>query len=277
VIPWFEFGFMNTAESELVARRPDWITQRKDGSKIWQEGEYRRVWLNPFHPEVQQFILALVEEIVTKYDVDGIQFDDHMGLPSDFGYDPYTIALYKKENQGKEPPANPKDPQWLRWRADKITEFMGRVFRTVKARKPYAIVALSPNSQQFSYENYLQDWLTWRRRGFVEELIVQIYRTDLQSYQNELMQPEIQEARMHIPVAVGVLTGLKNKPVPIDLVQQKTQIARDLGFAGVSFFFYETLWNLSNEPTDYRKTAFQSLFAPKVLRPTVFNGWIPQQ
>ncbi|EKQ71013.1 hypothetical protein OsccyDRAFT_1325 [Leptolyngbyaceae cyanobacterium JSC-12] len=275
VIPWFEFGFMAPADSELATKYPDWFTQRQDGSKIWMQGEYQRVWLNPFKPEVQQFVLALVDEIVSKYNVDGIQFDDHLGLGVEFGYDPYTVALYKKEHGGKEPPKDPRDPAWVKWRADKITEFMGRIHRTVKARRRSAIVALSPNSQKFAYENYLQDWHTWRQRGFVEELILQVYRSDLQSFENELMQPEIQEAKLHIPVGVGVLTGLKNKPVSMSLVQQKIQIARDRGFAGVSFFFYETMWNLSNESADYRKSMFQSIFAPTVTRPNIEAGWTP--
>ncbi|MBM0740567.1 family 10 glycosylhydrolase [Phormidium sp. CLA17] len=275
IMPWFEFGFMAPADSELVRRNPKWLTQRKDGSKVWREGEYDRVWLNPFKPEVQQFILNLVDEIVSKYDVDGIQFDDHMGLPSEFGYDDYTIELYKKENPGKEPPVNAKDPQWLRWRANKITEFMGRVFALVKARKPYATVSLSPNSQIFSYENYLQDWSTWRRLGYVEEILLQAYRTDPTGFISELAQAEVQEAKKHVPVAIGVLTGLKNKPMPMSIIEQKIQIARDRGFSGMSFFFYETMWNLSNEPSQERKSSFQMLFAPTVTRPNLVRGWVP--
>ncbi|MDX2239884.1 MAG: family 10 glycosylhydrolase [Leptolyngbyaceae cyanobacterium bins.302] len=276
VIPWFEFGFMAPADSELATKYPDWLTQRQDGSKIWMQGEYQRVWLNPMKPEVQQFILDLVDEIVSQYNVDGIQFDDHTGLGVEFGYDPYTIALYKQENGGKEPPKDPKDPAWVRWRADKITEFMGRIHQRVKARKNSAIVALSPNSQKFAYENYLQDWNNWRQRGYVEELILQVYRTDLQAFEAELMQPEVQAARMQIPVAVGILTGLKGKPVSMSLVQQKIQIARDRGFAGASFFFYETMWNLSNESPEYRKAMFQEIFKPSVTRPNVLSGsWFP--
>lgn len=276
VIPWFEFGFMAPADSELATRYPDWVSQRQDGSRVWMQGEYPRVWLNPFKPEVQQLVLDLVDEIVTKYNVDGIQFDDHFGLGVEFGYDPYTVALYKQENGGQEPPKDPKEPTWVKWRADKITEFMGRIHQRVKARKRSAIVALSPNSYRFAYENSLQDWHNWRQRGYIEELMLQVYRTDLQSFDNELLQPEIQSARLQIPVGVGILTGLKNRPVPMGLVQQKIQIARDRGFSGVSFFFYETMWNLSNESREYRQAMFDQIFAPTVTRPDVVNGtWMP--
>jgi uncharacterized lipoprotein YddW (UPF0748 family) len=57
------------------------------------------VWLNPFKPEVQQFINNLVAEIAVRYDIDGIQFDDHTALPSDFGYDPYTLVAIPAGNR----------------------------------------------------------------------------------------------------------------------------------------------------------------------------------
>jgi len=39
IIPWFEFGFMAPADSELAKRHPDWLTQRQDKSVIWWEGK----------------------------------------------------------------------------------------------------------------------------------------------------------------------------------------------------------------------------------------------
>jgi len=275
IIPWFEFGFMAPADSELALRHPDWLTQRQDGSRIWQDGEYQRVWLNPFHPEAEQFLLDLVLEVVTRYNVDGIQFDDHLGVPFDFGYDPYTVQLYQLEHNGQLPPSNPKDPEWTRWRADKITGFMGRVFREIKQRKPSLLVALSPNPQKFSYEYYLQDWSQWQRLGYVEELLVQIYRRDLPSFLSELSQPELLEAKQRIPVGIGILSGLKGSTTPMSLVQQQIQAVRDRGFVGVSFFFYETLWNLVNEPPDQRRSALRTSFLPALPRPNLKQGWVP--
>ncbi|HEY9596548.1 MAG TPA: family 10 glycosylhydrolase, partial [Cyanophyceae cyanobacterium] len=138
VIPWFEFGFMTPSVSELALNHPDWITQRQDGNQTWVGVAGEVVWLNPFHPDVQKFISDLVLEVVTKYDVDGIQFDDHTSLPNEFGYDSYTLALYKQETQ-KDAPTNPQDPEWVRWRADKITAFIAQLNQAVKARKPNAI------------------------------------------------------------------------------------------------------------------------------------------
>lgn len=272
VIPWFEFGFMAPADSLLAKNRPNWLTNRRDGTKIIKEGTHNRVWLNPFRPEVQQFIQDLIIEIVKSYDIDGIQFDDHFGLPSELGYDAYTTALYKKEHQGKLPPADFKDPEWVSWRANKITDFMKRVFTAIKANKKDCIVSVAPNPQRFSYEYFLADWQKWERMGIIEDLVLQIYRNDLNVFISELEYPEVKLAQSHIPVSIGILSGLKNRSVPMTQIQTQIEKVRERKFAGISFFFYETLWNMSQEKPQQRQLAWQKIFPT----PTTYPNTVKQ-
>ncbi len=275
VIPWFEFGFMAPANSELAKRHPDWLTQRRDGTKVWKEGIEDRVWLNPFHPEVQQFIINLITEIVSNYDVDGIQFDDHFSLPIEFGYDNFTVGLYKKELPGFSPDDNPSETYWVRWRADKLNDFMAKLFRAIKASKSNCIVSVSPNPLHFSLPAHLQDWFTWERRGLVEEIVLQVYRDDLKRFITELERAEVQLAQTHIPVAVGIMTGLKNNSTPIEQIQTQVQAVRDRGLTGVSFFFYESLWNWAKETPAERENGLKSLFSVPVSRPNILQGGQP--
>ncbi|MBD2448709.1 glycoside hydrolase family 10 protein [Nostoc sp. FACHB-152] len=275
VIPWFEFGFMAPADSLLAKNRPQWLTSRSNGTKIVKEGIHNRVWLNPFHPDVQKFIQDLIVEIVRNYDIDGIQFDDHFGLPSELGYDAYTVALYKKEHRGKAPSKNPKDPEWVSWRANKITDFMKRVFTAIKTTNKNCLVSVAPNPQRFSYEFFLADWQKWERMGLIEELVLQIYRDDLNVFVSELEYPEVKVARSHIPVSIGIITGLKNKSIPIAQIQTQVQKVRDRNFAGVSFFFYESLWNLSKEPTSMRQAGLKNIFPTPASYPNLLAGWKP--
>ena len=267
VIPWFEFGFMAPPTSELALQHPEWLTQKRDGSKTGTSAAGEVVWLNPFLPEVQQFISNLVLEVVSLYDVDGIQFDDHTSLPSEFGYDPYTLALYKQETKN-DAPANPQDPAWVKWRADKITAFMTQLNQAVKQRKPRAIFSVSPNPYITAYNGYLQDWLTWVRQGIVDELLVQVYRFDIPSFTEQIMRPEIQEARQKIPVGAGILTGLRNRPMPIQMIQSQVKTARDRGL-GVAFFYYESLWEDAPEPASVRQSNLQALFSTPASRFTM--------
>jgi uncharacterized lipoprotein YddW (UPF0748 family) len=205
-----------------------------------------------------------VLEVVTRYDVDGIQFDDHTGLPVEFGYDPYTVALYQEETE-QPPPTNPRDPAWMRWRADKITAFMTQLHDAVKARKPNVIFSVSPNPYDTAYNSFLQDWLTWVRQGLVDELLVQVYRSDIQSFIDHISRPEIQEVQQLIPTGAGILTGLRNRPMPIRMVQAKMQAARSHGL-GFSFFYYESLWDTAPEPPEERQSVFQSMLRNPATR-----------
>ncbi|WP_445246026.1 glycoside hydrolase family 10 protein [Microcoleus sp. OTE_8_concoct_300] len=266
VIPWFEFGFMAPAESELATLHPDWLAQRRDGSTIWKEGEHERVWLNPFHPQVQQFILDLILEIVDNYDIDGIQFDDHFGLPVEFGYEPLTVSMYQE--QIKSPPSDDaRETFWVRWRADKINDFMGRVSRAIKSRKEKCIVSLSPNPFHFALPAHLQDWFTWERRGYIDEIVLQVYRSDIKRFSAELEREEVKLAKLNIPTAIGILTGLKNNSVPLKQIQEQVQEVRKRDFAGLSFFFYESLSNWASETPEQRNYALQEFFPTKMQRP----------
>ena len=264
VIPWFEFGFMAPASSELVKKHPSWLTRKQDGSLIKKEGVEERVWLNPFHPEVQQFILDLIAEVVKNYNIDGIQFDDHFGLPAEFGYDDYTIKLYQKEHNRQSPSPDFYETYWVRWRADKINQFMKKTFETIKSIKPNCIVSLSPNPLHFSLPAYLQDWFTWERKGWIEQLVLQIYRPDLNRFITELERSEVTLAKNHIPVAIGILSGLKNRSTPMNIIEQQIAEIRKRKFAGVSFFFYESLWNWSEESEQQRQQKLKHLFPTSV-------------
>jgi uncharacterized lipoprotein YddW (UPF0748 family) len=262
VIPWFEFGLMSEERSELTRKHPDWLTTRKDGTGVFVYGDRKQhhfVWLNPLRPEVQNLLVDMIAEVVSKYQIDGIQIDDHFGMPAELGYDDYTVDLYKKQHNGKRPPDDPQDPEWVRWRSHFVTDLMVKIYAAVKTTKPNCTISISPNPMQFSYEHYAQDWYRWVELGFIDELVVQVYRSELDGFLQELNQPELQKVRRKIPVGIGILTGLRVQNVDIKQIESQVKATRDRAFHGFSFFFYETLGN--------RDAAFQSLLPDMATRP----------
>ena len=257
VLPWFEFGFMAPPSSELATRHPQWLTQKRDGTLTSMSAAGEVVWLNPFRPEVQQLLTELMVEVVSLYDVDGVQFDDHFSLPIAFGYDAYTRALYLRET-GRAVPANPEEAAWVRWRADKITAFLRRLRATLKARNPSLIFSLSPNYADFAYKLQLQDWRTWVKAGLVDEVVVQLYRPDLASFTAELGRPEF--AQTKVPMAVALMAGQRLRPTDQLLLQGKVAAARQRGL-GVAFFHYAPLWEATSDPAG-RLEGLKQLLAP---------------
>ncbi|TAE59323.1 MAG: glycoside hydrolase family 10 protein [Nostocales cyanobacterium] len=264
VVPWFEFGFMTPPTSELALNKPEWLTIKRNGGETSISAAGEVSWLNPFHPEVQQFITNLLVEMASKYDIDGIQFDDHTSLPHEFGYDKYTTALYRQETQ-KNPPADSQDPEWVKWRADKITDFMVRLNQRIKQIKPRAIISVSPNYYDFAYKLQLQDWLNWVRLNVVDELIVQVYRDNLASFTTKLDRPEMKEVQQKISTGVGIMAGLRTNPVPMQQITSQVRTAQQRGL-GVVFFYYESLWNNSQESFKKRLAGFKNLFPYPAVR-----------
>ncbi|MEM9245745.1 MAG: family 10 glycosylhydrolase [Cyanobacteria bacterium P01_F01_bin.153] len=279
VIPWLEFGMMVAPESAIAQQHPEWLSHRADGTKTTQAGAEQRAWLNPTHPEVQQFLIDLTVEIVRKYPVAGIQWDDHFGWPADFGYSPTTVAAYQAAFPGETPPANDQDPrwaQWQNWRRDQLSKLFGRISQAVKAAKSDAVISLSPNPYHFANPTSLQDWARWSRSGWIDELIVQVYRNDMPRFQQELGDRTLQNVSQTVPVSIGLLSGLKAKPVSALTLDQQVRAVRNRQLSGVSFFFYETLWNLTNEPTQQRQWSIRRWFFNPAPRPiTIKRPLIP--
>jgi uncharacterized lipoprotein YddW (UPF0748 family) len=274
VIPWFEYGLMLPMQSAIAQQHPEWLLTRQDGSLTVGEIETEalpdatkqqqnsaakddRVWLNPAHPEVQDFILSLVSEVLTHYDVEGIQFDDHFAFPIDFGYDDYTVQLYRQEHNGNNPPTDIRHPGWMAWRAEKLSLLMERIAETVKARKASAIVSLSPNPLGFAYREYLQNWQNWIEQGWVDELVLQVYRRELGSFESELNQGAVLAAKDKIPVAIAIHTGSLRHSVKLQQIEEQVASIRLHGFHGVSFFYWESLWGyIAPESPRVRREGF---------------------
>ena len=106
VVAWFEFGFscsyQQPSGGRIIKKYPHWAAQDRAGNLATKNGFQ---WMNAFHPEVQDFVLALLKEILQEYDVDGVQGDDRLpACPSTAGYDAWTTQLYQDQHDGQLPP-----------------------------------------------------------------------------------------------------------------------------------------------------------------------------
>lgn len=275
VIPWFEYGLMEPAEAEVVRRQPQWVLQKQDGSTGVEMHGRTMVFLNPAHPGVRERFIGLISEIVQRCGVDGIQLDDHFAWPVELGYDPYTRALYRQAT-GREPPANPSDRFWMRWRRQQLTALLRELRSALhqldeeaaskaKARgkpKPHpTFVSLSPGPFRFAYNKWLQDWELWALGGLVDDLIVQNYAYSVKGFTQDLDQPALVKARTWgLPVEIGILAGFGGRTTDMGTLAEKTRLAAARGH-GVIYFYWEGLWgkHAGREGAAMRQAAFRQL------------------
>ena len=170
-VAWFEYGFMAAQKdtpNQLRLRKPEWLSRDIHGNEIAPNGF---VWLNPLHPEARAFLRDLVLEAVDNYDIDGIQLDDRIVWPHvTMGYDDYTQQVYASEHEGRRPPADYTDPEWMRWRADKVNEFARLFVQEIRTRRPGLLISLSPAVYPWSWDHYLLDWPAWSGWGEAQRL-----------------------------------------------------------------------------------------------------------
>ena len=179
VILWFEYGFMHgiggvNSQDPVLAAHPEWMGINSAGHPCnYNNTDY---YLNGYDPAVQDFMMDLMKEAVTLYpDLDGIQGDDRLpAMPRNAGYDAKTKAAYRAET-GKDVPANDNDPDWERWRLNRLNAFAVRMYTELKAVKPSLLLCFAPNKYPWCRNVLMQEWPQWIADGVVDLLTVQCY------------------------------------------------------------------------------------------------------
>ena len=243
VIPWFEYGFASSYSQnggQLIAKKPHWAARDASG-KLLTKNAFE--WMNALDAEVQDFLRSLVLEVAKNYEIAGIQGDDRMpALPSEGSYDAKTIERYSRQfNQN--PPQNPKDAQWLQWRADILTDFLNRLYQELIAIKPNLIISMAPSTYPWGLQEYLQDAQAWIDQGLIDLLHPQLYRRDFEGYKllvDRMVTQQFTPSQLYA-LAPGILLKVGTYRISPELLLQKIQYNRDRGINGEVFFFYEGL------------------------------------
>ncbi len=157
----------------IVKTRPDLAL------KLAQEGYY---WLDPAQKDTQDHSAAVVLDVVKRYDLDGIHFDDYF----------YPYAEYNEGNDF------PDDVSWKAyldsggtlsrgdWRHKAVNDFIERIYREIKQTKPHVKFGLSPfgiwrpghpeSIRGFDqYEGLYADAKLWLNEGWIDYFTPQLY------------------------------------------------------------------------------------------------------
>jgi uncharacterized lipoprotein YddW (UPF0748 family) len=283
VIPWFEYGFAASfggiQGNRILDKYPHWAARDVNGNVAQRNNFF---WLNGIHPEVQDFMMRLIHEVIDNYDIDGIQGDDRLpAMPSNAGYDQYTVELYKSEHNGAAPPNFDMLSEWLVWRGDKLTNFLGRLYRSVKEKDENLIVSMSPSQYRWGWDNYLQDTPRWLDSNYVDMVHPQLYRPTAPQYRtelnvaignfcsevaggrfcnddpNELVGGYIRSRDLH-KFSPGIITRAGNVVYGPEIIRQKLNLNRQYGVQGEVFFFYEGMGAFNNYLADSLRVSHYS-------------------
>lgn len=263
---WFEAGFVATQENndDIFDIHPEWFAQKKNGSyDFYSNGGIRYHWLSHCNPEAQQFLMDLAAEVARNYDVDGIEFDRVRYPELDCGYDSVTVALYKSEHGGQEPPTNISDPGWIEWRSQKLTEFIADLSVTIRAVNPELTISNAPLF--YGYEQFCQDWPPWINQGHLDLITPQLYfaSNSLFQYRLNLELPKVNDPSLFYPGISTVANGVSTPPG--DLIAM-IQTCRNNNLNGHVIWYHNNLLS-------YLDTLKASVYQQKVDLPYRSAGW----
>ena len=141
-----------------------------------------QIILNPGQPEARDYICKVVDDIISRYDVDGLHIDDY--------FYPYPAAG-QKINDEKEYRMYGSGLSLNDWRRDNVNRFIKQLYETIHQRKPWVKFGVSPfgiyrnkkNAPQVgsetaglqNYDDLYADVLLWVNNGWVDYCVPQLY------------------------------------------------------------------------------------------------------
>lgn len=156
----------------IVNLHPEWLSKNSKGELRDGRDTYQDVGA----PGGRDFLVKIVADILTKYDVDGIMLD-YIRFPSPaYGYNDASIAGFnKKYNRTGKPKED--DPEWCRWRRDQVTETVKAIQTEINRLKPWVVLSAttiawggcpSEFANSSAYAECFQDWRLWMEKGILD-------------------------------------------------------------------------------------------------------------
>ena len=150
---------------------------------------------DPGHPKVQKYIVDVMMDLVTNFDVDGVHYDYIRFTGGAQGYNPTSIARYNARYGLTGQPSS-TDDLFDQWRRDQITGIVRQVYARIQSVKPHVLqsgsfVTWNPSptaSTRAAFQatrpygnrsdGVFSDWDAWMQEGIMDVGIPMNYYDD---------------------------------------------------------------------------------------------------
>lgn len=159
-------------ETSLVTKKPELMVHLKEG--YW--------WFDPSLQETQDHGVKVVMDIVKRYDIDGVHFDDYFyPYPSYNGGEDFPDSVSRKAYLAAGGTLSVGD-----WRRESVNKFIHRLYDEIKKEKKYVKFGLSPfgiwrpgNPESIEgfdqYDQLYADAKLWLNEGWIDYFSPQLY------------------------------------------------------------------------------------------------------
>ena len=263
------------AGNHIAFKHPEWIVNY--GGKLY---------FDPGLPQTREFVVKVVTDIVTRYDVDAIHFDDYF-YPYPLKEDFPDSASFAGFNRGF-----PED-QKANWRRDNVDLMIRTLSEKIKKTKPWVKFGISPfgvwrnkaddpegsetKAGTTNYDQLYADIVKWQKNGWIDYCLPQLYwqighpSVDFLTL-SQWWAAHAYNRSMYIGHAVYKLDANSNIPEwkdPEELVKQ-IQIVRQIPQLGGSAFYSSV--HFKRDLFGFEKSLQNKLYKYHALVPVM--SWI---
>lgn len=223
---------------------------------LYYEADGSGYWLEPGDLRVQDYLLAVIRDVVTTYpDIDGIHLD-FIRLPYTvpfspgsrfpkgitYGYGKESVERFRKA-YGANPlasssPSTDIAQKWDDWRRDQITGFVRRAGEAARAggqsRKFTAAVVCWADR---AYLSAFQDWRRWLEDGLIDAACIMNYSIDARLTRYVTITGKAFRSGREIIIGLGAYL-LNNRE---EVLYQEIDDCLAAGVDGIAFFSYDSM------------------------------------
>ena len=291
-----------TAREHLVHRHPDWLMVPRDIAQElaampvdspaylgklarWtrqQAADVEGLYTSPLVPAAAAHIEAVVRDIATRYELDGVHFD-YARYPTDrFDYSRTAIEQFRASIRPGVPAArrvavdeeervdlfaypDAFPAEWRNFRVTRLTALMSRLQAVVKTQRPGAIVsvAAAPDRAE-ALSRRLQDWGAWLTDGVVDAVAPMAYTQEPARFAEQIAAARATAGTRSLWAGIGAYRLSPEETIA------NIRTARKLGADGIILFSYDSLINPRESVPGYLSTVGSAVFSDR--RTTAGDG-----
>ncbi len=231
----------------VISAHPSWVMTDNKGRK--RHPADGKVYMDPANPYVRQYLLNIIDEIASRYEVDGIHLD-YIRYPFQnpsrnfsygysttarnqfrqlYGIDPMKISSRDRQNLWK----------WTEFKINQVNSFVADTSKFLKRKYPNLILsaAVFPFPRHERFDKIQQDWESWVLKGDIDLLTPMTYALDTNRFQ-QITQP-LTNTRVLGSTLITPAVKLLN--IPEIVAVDQIQAARDLPTGGYIIFAAERI------------------------------------
>ncbi len=222
----------------------DWRVHDSQGRPMNLQTCSGYLWATPAWSGVRQHVVDVVDDLMRRYELDGVHLDLVRYPGPGYSYDPYTPTDFATPEERTD------------WQREQVNRLVQEVYATVKRHRPQAWITAAVWGMYrdvwgwggFSqgYTHYYQDSKRWLREGWVDAIMPMLYPPNPQCPDTSVWTLDrfrvLVEDFQREATSAGryVFPGIHAGYPCFDDVRNRVEAARELGTRGYALFSYGT-------------------------------------